>query len=188
MEEQIDELSILYKECESTGNKIMSLIVSSDRYLSMGFAVIVAAMAYGMKEDQKDILLILPYAILTVMFYSVHIITETMALGGYRCFLEEQINLKLGKNIVIWESGIARRRHTTDAPIFINVIYTVFLFLTIINSLVIAWKFYEKATFWLLLLGHLILLGGLTFEVLRLTKAFDNTYHLAKNAFEQKDT
>lgn len=188
MEQQIDEreLTLLYKECETTGNKIMSLIVSGDRYLSMGFAVIVAGMAYGIKEDQKDILLILPYAILTVMFYSLQIVKESMALGGYKCFLEEQINFKLGKNMVLWECAIARRRHTTDAPIFINVIYIVFLIVTIINSLAIAWKCYTNATFWLLVVGYSILIPGLIIEVRRLNKAFDNTYQIAKNAWKNR--
>jgi hypothetical protein len=176
-------LDLLYKECESVGSKITTLFVAGEKYLSMAFAIIVAGMAYGIKEHQHDILLLVPFAIMTVMFYAIHMFTEVNALGGYKYYLEEQINIILNKNVLLWECKIAKSRHAA-APIFLYLIYIVFLIIAVVNSLSLAWTFYTTCTFWSVLISHILLLSGLIIEIYRMNSTFTNTYQLSKKVAE----
>ncbi len=124
---QKELLNVLTKECGRVGSAISELDQSSQRIFPIAAAVLSLVGSYGIKEEISEVVMALPYLLMTVSFYSVHTYTEVVTLGGYRRHLEEQINLQLGTALLNWESTLAPRRHWSIAQLFLYVLYGGFL-------------------------------------------------------------
>lgn len=181
------KINLLIKECDSVGQGIRTLLLSSEKIIALGFTIIAAGLTFGLKEKINEILLFLPFAVFGVLLYGIYIFTELMSLGGYKCHLEEKINKTLGENVLLWELFIAKGRHRAFVKYFLYLIYVLFLGLTVFISLSTAWQHYTKSTFGGIVIGILFLTVGLIIALNKMNKVFDRTYQVAKKRFEQKE-
>jgi len=180
------KIELLIKECDSVGQEIKTLFLASEKVIGLGLAIIAAGLTFGLKEKINEILLFLPIAVLGVMLYGVHIFTELMSLGGYKCYLEERINTILGENILLWESFIAKERHRAFITYFLHFVYLLFLASTIYISLNTACRHYESRVFWGIVIVILTLSIGLIVSFVKMYRAFNKTYQMAKRQANQK--
>jgi hypothetical protein len=74
------KIGLLFKECDSVGQGIRNLSLLAEKISALGFAVIAAGLAYGIKENINEILLFLPFAFFGVLLYGIHVLTEGMSL------------------------------------------------------------------------------------------------------------
>lgn len=180
------KINLLIKECDSVGQGTRTLFLSSERVIALGFTIIAAGLTFGIKEKILEILLFLPIAVFGVLLYGIHISTELMSLGGYKCHLEEKINITLGENVLLWELFIAKERHGAFGGTFLYLIYALFLGLAVFISLSTALQHYTKSTFWGIVIVILFLTVALIISLYKMNKAFDRTYQIAKKRSKQK--
>jgi len=174
------KIEILMKEYECVGQKIEALFLTSERIIGLGIVVIVAMLTFGLERKINSILLFLPVAFLGVLLYGVHVFTELTSLGGYKRYLEERINTIFEENLLFWESIIAKKRHYAFVTYFLHFLYAFFLVLTVSLSLHTAWQHYGNKVFWFIITFLLGLSIGLIISLVKMYKAFDETYKMAK--------
>jgi len=180
------KIDLLFKECDSVGQGIRNLSLLAEKISALGFAVIAAGLAYGIKENINEILLFLPFAFFGVMLYGIHILTEGMSLGCYKRHLEEKINITFGEHLLLWELFIAKERHGAFARFFLCIVYLFFLVCTGFISMKTALQNYTKSTFVFILIGILFSIVVLIISYCKMNRAFDRIYQIAKKQSEQK--
>lgn len=178
------KINLLIKECDSVGQGIRTLFLSSEKLIALEFTIIAAGLTIGIKEKINEILLFLPIAAFGVLLYGIHIYTELLSLGGYKRYLEEKINITLGENVLLWESLITKTRHFDFVTNILWIIYTFFLVLIILIGLSTALQYYTKGTFWAMVIVVLFFTVSLIISLYRMTKIFDKTYQIAKKQSE----
>jgi hypothetical protein len=180
------KINLLIKECDSVGQGIRTLFLSTEKFIGFGFTIIAAGLAYGIKEKINEILLVLPFALIGALLYVIDVSTEINSLGGYKCHLEETINMALGKNVLLWELFIAKERHRPVVRLFLYLVYSLFLGFTIFISLSTAWRCYTtKSIFFCILITILLLTAGLIISLHKMNVAFNRTYQIARKQSEQ---
>jgi len=179
-EEEKLKIELLIKECESTGQAIRTMLLTNEKVMALGFTIISTGLVYGIKEKVSEILLFLPLAVFAVLFYGIRITAEIMSLGGYKRYLEENINSILRENVLLWESFIAPKMHRSFVLLLLYIVYTFFILLVVFISLQTIWRYYTKETFWFMVIFLLSLSICLIISLSNLYKAFDTTYQIAK--------
>jgi hypothetical protein len=115
-----DALGALLQEAELVHQAIRGVFLFSERVVALGLSIISLAATVGIAEGHAELLLILPFAVLGVLGYGVHLGTELLYLGGYRWHLEDRINQILDRDFLTWDSQIVptyRRFPNADGEI-----------------------------------------------------------------------
>ncbi len=133
MNEQTDtELSILreiYKLSRSEGLKLMHSLF---RDFNVFIALIVAILGGGILTQHNQIFLILPLLLSVYIIIVIGKYRTVTLISSYSTYIEERINQKLHKPVIIWESYLVPRHIATKGiwgfflMTFIVVIMTIF--------------------------------------------------------------
>lgn len=104
---------------------ITELELGNERILGIGVTIISFGFTLGLKESISEIFLILPLLIFCLLFYSLYKYTTIMTLGGYKKFLEAEINNETGEAVLLWEQ-LRNVRDQNLGQISINVLYSIY--------------------------------------------------------------
>ena len=173
----IDEdkkFSALIEQCKSIDSKITSYHVMSSRVLGGGIAIVSAVLAVAIKEKNYIVLLILPLALYSILFYWVNVISWILAQGGYKKFLEEKINRMCCEPIFLWEAGVVQKRHHNVSNLCLNILYFIVLICSIGLSIFSASKYPNILIISIAI--NIILFIILIISFLNLNNEFSQTY------------
>lgn len=129
------ELEILQKEYESLCTQINSLMSSTDKIIGLGFTILAVALTLGLKDNLQAVILLVPFATIFVLFYAIATYSTVFSLGGYKHLIEEYINYKIGKNILIHEALVVKATHHSVAVGGMYALYFLFLLASIAFSI-----------------------------------------------------
>jgi hypothetical protein len=108
-------LDVLLKEHSLTCSQIHQMTSYTDKMLGAAVAVVSAALLYGIKENVPGIVIALPYVSVALLLYFSAVYTSVFSLGGYRRYLETQINSIVNRDLLRWELVASRVLHTSIA-------------------------------------------------------------------------
>jgi hypothetical protein len=169
-----DKLDALISQCSSIDAKITSYHLLGAKVLALGTSIIPTILAISFKNNYDTVLLILPIAIFSVIFYWVNINTWIVSHGGYKRYIEEQINALTGEPIYFWEAGVVPSRHTNLSNVILNSIFSLVLILCISASLWASRK--NGILFAAVAVLNLVLVISLVFSFAYLKTEFQRTY------------
>jgi len=168
--------SVLLKQYELLTEDIRVLMTSNDRLISVGFTILGAAYAFGMKEPSDTVKLALPFFVFSVVFYTLFIYTNVFALGGHKQFIEEQINGGQPP-LLFWERVAGKMIFGNIPSIFLIFIYGGFTIFTTWFG-IDAFREISKAPLPIIcyctVLGFCI--GGLVWSTVRMLRTYGRAY------------
>ena len=177
-------IEYLFRECERVGNGITELFKQGEKILTLGATVIIAGIAYGTEKDIKSLFLILPFAVFALCFYGIHLAREMFSQGGYKRYLEEEINSRIGEDILLWEIHIAKNTghgHWWEPLPYQYFVYVFFLLYTVRKSWITALNFYSSKVVWELGILQIVITMALIIDIVVMKRAHNKAYQLAKN-------
>lgn len=123
-----DELTVLLKSYELTTAEIRDILSANDRLVALGVAAISAGISYGLVADKREVFLVLPVLVMGVCAYAILNHHNVTFLGGYKRYLEMQINELIGKRALLWEHIVSQRRkwHAANIPVLAAFMVVVF--------------------------------------------------------------
>ena len=173
------KLDALIEQCKSIDSKITSYHVMSARVLGIGIAIVSGVLAVSIKEKSYIVLLLLPLALYSILFYWTNVMAWIVANGGYKKHLEEKINKVCREPLFLWEAGIVQKRHTNISNICLNSLYVVVLILCVGSSIFAASKYPNLV---IISIGvNLFLLIALIISFVHLKNEFNQAYLDSKN-------
>jgi hypothetical protein len=105
------------------------------RIATIGITVVGGSLVLGAQNGdlQPLVIVFLPFSLGWAYLYSLLMIHEINAMGGYRRHLEERLNQLVGQVTVAWESQVAPRTvHRSVANVSLNIVYAIL-------SIVVGW-------------------------------------------------
>jgi hypothetical protein len=136
-------IDILIDEYRRGSASIQSLFSQNEKVTSVWLALIGFVFGIGLKENIAPIFLLMPPAVIALLFYLIYIYEHIMILGGYLASLEIRINDELKAKVLRWETEVS--------PQWLHFRLSVILMLSIVLSMslaVISYSIFH--TFWLL--------------------------------------
>jgi hypothetical protein len=165
--EKITEM--LFEECQEVGKKVSGLVELDERLVTVGATLIIGAATVAVAKGKEDILLGVPLAISALLSFIAYLHGELFALGGYKAALEEELNRRVGRPIIVWESHVSvplrhRSRATITALAFLVLLYGAGSFAAVVEahraSDVAGWR-HSHGTLLLALTSASIFVGAL---------------------------
>src|SRR5438128_3437264 len=104
-EQRID---VLTQEADRVGKAIHELYISSATIVAATLSLATLATTIGRDDRTRYANVVLsPFLALALLLYSLDRNSEMRALGGYKRYLEEEVNQLIEKPALLWESWIA---------------------------------------------------------------------------------
>ena len=100
---------VLLQEYLRVCTDIRTIEGANDRVIGLGATFVVAAATVGLAQHVVPLFFALPFAIIGVIFYGVMSYVWVFSLGGYKLYLEEEINRTIGERLLLWEALVPKR-------------------------------------------------------------------------------
>ncbi len=174
------EKEVLLKEYERINQEINNYLSIIDRNIGFAMLILGGGAAYGLKENLRLVLLIVPFGVFGIYIYALHLLTAISALGGYKKGLEEKINSIIGKNLLMWEIKMSQKHlHNRFIYAVFSLILFVFLLFTMgagLNSLL---QLQKHGFLLLFIFGfiYVFLFGTLIYQIINMTTSFNRVYN-----------
>ena len=182
------ELDVLMKEYDIVSGEIRQRLATNERVMGLGLTIIVVGLTFAIKDNVKEILLFMPIGFFAVLFYALQNNTALVSLGGYRCHLQEQINARVGKKILTWETIAPKLVHKNATVAALYAIYGLILSFSIAVSFRTAWNSYPPYVFIVNLILIAIVTALLVFSLTRWFTIFRRTQATVWNETPQITT
>lgn len=102
--EQIEQrIGILNEQYEGARKEIVSLMAQNERIMQIGVLVGGGSLTYGIERKFDYLLLFLPFAFLALILVGLTRYELVYGLGGYKRYLEDELNAHLKTKLVFWE-------------------------------------------------------------------------------------
>ena len=172
-------VDVLLKEHEITCSQIREMVSYSDRIFGLGITLVGALFLYGFKEHLEKVMIAVSFVFIALLLFSTTIYTGIFSLGGYRLYIEEQLNQLMGRQLLSWERMTPKILHSSF-PVFGMTTFTgILLFVVVASSWQTASDAFQPDTVSLITSGYAI--GGLLLlgSFLKLLRARREAYRLA---------
>jgi hypothetical protein len=174
------QLEHLTNQSDSFGSAIGSVMLQSSRVIAVGTAVALGVIGLAVRTKSYEVLILLPYLMFVLFFHYINLHTSILEMGGYKRYLEEQINEIIGEKIHLWETELVPRRHFNIANQFLTGIFSIILIGSVLIGLYQSYSHKYSWVFFTSITADLILIIGLIFAVVHMKKAHRKTYEDAK--------
>jgi len=124
------ELELLSSHYEGCRAEIISLMQANERLLNLSILVLGGVYAYGIAQNITQLVALAPVAIAIVMLQGLQRYQLVHHLGGYKKYLEEAINIKIGRKAVFWEELCSALYHKSW---YNNCLRILYLFVAILS-------------------------------------------------------
>ncbi|HIO01752.1 MAG TPA: hypothetical protein EYN14_07325 [Alphaproteobacteria bacterium] len=173
--------SILLAEYQRLCAEIRSIESSNEKVVGFGLTLISAGLVTGIAQDVDAVFLVLPAAILGVLFYGLMTYTNIFSMAGYKRHLEDQINDHVGGVVLVWEQLVLNREKNNIARITLVSIYAIISMCVAGVSIFRLFDAYGPIVGWIMS-GLVILLVLLLFIAARgMGRMNENAYAISKD-------
>ena len=179
-----EQFDILKSEYDEISKRIYEIMLHQERLLNYSLLLFGAIITYGVTSKITVLNIFYPLGVFIVYFYTMYYITQIHALGGYRKFIEEKLNIlsdkleyESQKNIFIWEK-YSRNRLQLD----INngsqvIIYLLILCILIYSAFSAA---LNNRLYMMICYLYILLFIILFISFFRAANAYNKTYNFYK--------
>jgi hypothetical protein len=106
-------IDVLVSELQDARKRLTDIMLSSERVLATGVAILAIAANVALAQHFTQPLLFIPLLADGLIAYMAYMYAELFALGGYCLLLEEEISTRTGdQRLAFWETVIAPLRLT----------------------------------------------------------------------------
>lgn len=116
-------LSVLLSEYQRTCGEIKSIESNNEKIVGFGLTIISAAFVSGLSQDISEVHFIIPPAVVGVLLYGMMTYCNVFSLAGYKRYLEDEINLIMERNILVWEQLVIEREKWNASRIGLMIVY-----------------------------------------------------------------
>lgn len=109
----------LLSHADLVSDRVRSTLLAAVSVLGFGISIAGAMVA---ASDSALALLIAPVLSIGAVTYATQLFTDTVMLGGYQRFLEDQIS-GTGDPVILWETVVAPTRHGARGPFWSGLMY-----------------------------------------------------------------
>jgi len=101
---------ILSNEYDRMCVEIRAIESNNEKAIAFGLSLITATFAVGIAQHVHIFFFVIPIALVGVFFYAALMYSYVFSMGGYKAYLEDRINEKVGKNLLLWERLVKMRQ------------------------------------------------------------------------------
>lgn len=184
MDKTEKKLDVLLSEYHEISKRIHEIMLHQERLLNYSILIIGAVVIYGFTKELDALSVFFPLGIFAVYFYSLYYINQIHALGGYKKFLEEELNLIIekiddadSKKIFLWEKYARKYFHLDINNAAQALIYIIVLGIFVSLAFISAQGLFQiiMCCFYVLLIILLII------SISKSATKFNKTYNYYKN-------
>ena len=186
-EKELYACDVLLKEHEAICGQIKEIVSYSDKMLALFITITGSVVIYGIKEKLGIIIVIASFVVMILMLFVLTMNSAIMTLGGYRLYLEEQLNTTLNKQYIHWERVVSWNYHTSVSIISFKIL-AGFLFIIILYFGVVNAQEVVQNKYLIILLNVLYVLGVILIGVsfIESNGMHKRSYELAKSLASDK--
>lgn len=172
-------VDVLLKEHEITCSQIREMVSYSDRMFGLGITLVGAVFIYGVKERLAEVVVAVSFIFIALLLFSATIYTCIFSLGGYRLYVEEQLNHMLGRNLLKWERMAPHILHKSFPVLSMSIFISILVFAFIVFGWRSANDTFQPQV--ISLINHAYAIGGLLLlgSCLKLRRAHREAYQAA---------
>ena len=174
------QLEHLTNQSDGFGSAIGSVMLQSSRVIAVGTAVALSVIGISLRTKSSEILILLQYLMFVLFFHYINLHTSILEMGGYKRYLEEEINAIIGEKIHLWETELVPRRHYNIANQFLAAIFLIILLGSVVIGLYVSYSYKYSWVFYASITADAILIVGLILAVAHMRKAHKKTYEDAR--------
>lgn len=172
-------LTALLSQYEGARSEIIALMGQNERIMQIGVVIAGGAFSFGILEGIEYLLMFIPFGVITLCLVALSRYELVHALGGYKRYLEEQINRRLGEKIAAWEQICHDNVHHSFSDFLIKIIIGLFLVGSSGVSILVAHNVLMSISIVVFVSYVLVLSGfslGLIVSFVKFRKMFDRMY------------
>lgn len=170
----VSEHDIITQEIRAHESKNQGLLVLALTLLGSAY---VAAYQWNI----NSIFLFLPVGVFWVGFNSLYLFSAIKQAGGYKRYLEDEINFASGKKIFMWEEMIVSKWHGNSINLLLTMINVLILSLVMCQSLRKILSVYGGDVFIWYVIGILVLTLLFLWGLRKHVSIHSDTYDFLKN-------
>jgi hypothetical protein len=102
--------TVLLQEHGRVCDDIRSIEAGGDKIISIALVLLGSGLTFGIEKDIGYIFILVPIAMMGVIYYSVMMYVWVFSLGGYKQHLEVLLNEFAGENLLLWERLVPLRQ------------------------------------------------------------------------------
>lgn len=122
------------RELDSLRQFTIKLMGRLDQVLSIGGVAVGSLFIFGIGRDGGEpILVVLPFLLFGIVFYTMNLMTDLMAVGGSIAHIERQLNRLLGKKVCVHEEVTKQTLHRALA---LKTVFALYAALLLVSSIV----------------------------------------------------
>lgn len=135
MEESDPCLSVLLADYDRTSADIRTLENGNFQHIGLALTFISGAAVFG-KDHVNEVFYFIPVALVAIVAYILNSYTGLYSLGGYRRYLSEAINQRVGLEVISWENIVVEREKPGSNTSFL--VFVMFAALFILGLLIVS--------------------------------------------------
>ena len=174
-------VDVLRDEYKRSSDGILNLLSQNEKVTSVWLALIGFVFGIGLKENIAPIFLLMPPAVIALLFYLIYIYEHIMILGGYIASLENRINKELKAKVLRWETEVSPRWVHFRLSVILMLSIVLLMSLAVVSySIVHTYGYYPKAITWLQIIFVFLMLSiafGLMIRLRRLHSQVQRDCH-----------
>lgn len=202
LEDKKLKIEMLVKQCDDISNNIRNMENIQQKLVTIGILLFTGFLIYGIEHKTTNpqplstlLFLFFPLIYLGLLLFGLFTHGEIKSLGGYKRFLEEEINANFGEDLFLWESFIVKPKESHLGAQSDRYNYLAYLIIYIIPtycSFLLALDIYKNSQYINILVvvfSFFLLFGGIILYVSlnKVTKKNDEVYQNVKNHKDKKD-
>lgn len=172
---------VLLKEYERVCGEIRALEGNNEKIVGFGITIVTAGFVYGIGNRISEIFLFIPIGFDGVLFYAILQYYRVLRFGGYKKFLEEQINKGMGEKVLIWEALVSNENRINIINAFLSGVYFTIVAAAHAYCLFKVKQLYDGSVFCLFAAVVTLLAVGLLICVYQMTVSFQKAYISSKD-------
>lgn len=194
------KIELLVKQYDDISNEIRNINNIQHKLITIGILLFTGVLIYGIDHQTTNpelltlLILFFQLIFLGLLLFGLFTHGGIMSLGGYKHFLEEEINANFGEDLFLWQSFIIKPKISNLGTQSDRYNYLLFMIIYIIPSfcsLILILDIYKNSQYknlFGLLFSFLLLFGStiLYISLNKVTKIYEEVYQNLKNHKKMK--
>ena len=181
-----NKLKVLLTEYQVVAQEIKERLGRSDKIMGFGLTVLVACVAYGLKENIDIMFIFAPLVFFGIIYYAIVNTTAVLTLGGHKKYLGDKINELFHEKLIIWEEIAKEMFHDCFAAKCLYFLFAIFLVVLLSISFFRAVAAYHWGVFLMLLLVTIYFVITWIIAYRKMKNVFKASYDLSDRCSEKK--
>lgn len=170
----------LITEYKRICDDIRSFETQSDKILNLGVGVVSLSALVGVHYAVALIFFMIPVATSVVVLYTILTYCHIQSMGGYKRYIEDQINVIVTDKLLVWEAVVTEREKHNLVRNFLLTTYAIAVVGLMGASVYYVNKEYGRYPMYAILALIALFFVAIYISVRKLTKINDQTYANAR--------